>query len=81
MYKKGWLFDNDGVQLHVGHIPGRKQPCIYMIEDSYVTILASCENDEAAEQLAVLHAKLAAGWLGEYTDNDVLQQEINHAAN
>ena len=75
MYKKGWLFENDGVQLHVGHLPGRKRPCVYMIDGSVLSVLAFCKDDESAQKLSDLHTKLAVGWTKEHLYST--EQEIS----
>ena len=56
----GWSF-GDSTQLHIGHLPHRKRPCVYEVVGSAVTILAFCRDEDSADRLAAYHAKLAAG--------------------
>lgn len=44
----------DGTAYYVGHLPGRKQECLYKHEGSLITVLAYIRNERCADEIEKL---------------------------
>lgn len=56
----GWEIRGVG-KLHVGHVPTRKQACVYVIDGSVMHVVAYCRSEDEAHRLVrFLDAAFAA---------------------
>lgn len=51
----GWGILHTDTALHIGHLPGRKQAALYVVDGSVSTMLAFFPDDEKAQRaIAIL---------------------------
>ena len=56
----GWGQPRNGKALHVGYLPNRKSPCMYVVDGGELRVLAYFRSEEAAvEAMALIDNWLA----------------------